>query len=410
VVAAAGASLLAGGALGAGGRHLADRSGSGEGAVDGDDVHLNRTYSLRGEHQQGLLTPAQDYMFTAAFDVTASELDDLRELMSDWCVAAEQMTAGELIGGEPSISEQAPPRDTGEAWGYPPSSLTLTFGVGPTLFTDGDGRDRFGLAKKATTILREGMPVFGNETLQSQHSDGDLVVQACADDAQVAMHAIRNLTRIAFGTAVLRWSQIGYGRTSSTSTTQETPRNLFGFKDGTANIKAEEDAAELDAHVWVLPEDEGGDWLAGGSYMAVRKIRMALETWDRESLAQQQDVIGRDKRWGAALSVPAPTQVADEFVAADYDAKVEGAPAIPLDSHIRVVAPETNDGARMLRRGYNYTEGNDSLGKINAGLFFTNMTRQDALVEYVQHVASGLFAVLPGIGTGDTMIGQKLFG
>jgi deferrochelatase/peroxidase EfeB len=395
VVAAAGASLLAGGALGAGGRHLADRSGSGEGAVDGDDVHLNRTYSLRGEHQQGLLTPAQDYMFTAAFDVTASELDDLRELMSDWCVAAEQMTAGELIGGEPSISEQAPPRDTGEAWGYPPSSLTLTFGVGPTLFTDGDGRDRFGLAKKATTILREGMPVFGNETLQSQHSDGDLVVQACADDAQVAMHAIRNLTRIAFGTAVLRWSQIGYGRTSSTSTTQETPRNLFGFKDGTANIKA------------------------------VRKIRMALETWDRESLAQQQDVIGRDKRWGAALSVPAPTQVADEFVAADYDAKVEGAPAIPLDSHIRVVAPETNDGARMLRRGYNYTEGNDSLGKINAGLFFvafvrdpragfypilTNMTRQDALVEYVQHVASGLFAVLPGIGTGDTMIGQKLFG
>ena len=65
-------------------------------------------------------------------------------------------------------------------------------------------------------------------------------MQACADDPQVAFHAVRNLARIGRGIVVMRWSQLGFGRTSSTSTAQETPRNLMGFKDGTNNITAEE--------------------------------------------------------------------------------------------------------------------------------------------------------------------------
>jgi deferrochelatase/peroxidase EfeB len=445
LIGAAGASLLVGGGVGYG----LGRSGTGSGPGDtatggadgsagpdgsgGADAHLSRAYPLRGAHQAGIVTPAQDYMFTAAFDVTAHALDDLRDLMSTWCVAAEQMTAGELVGGTPDANRYAAPRDTGEVWGYPPSSLTLTFGVGGSLFVDAKGKDRFGLKKKAPRILLDGMPRFANEQLQPAVSDGDLVVQACADDAQVAMHAIRNLTRIAFGTATLRWTQIGYGRTSSTSTTQETPRNLFGFKDGTANVKAEDGADVLAKHLWVGTDDDAGDWLAGGTYMCARKIRMLMEIWDRQQLLDQEETIGRDKRFGAPLSVPDVSRPAQEFTAADYEAKAVGSgggsggggPAIPADAHIRIVAPEQNHGARMLRRGYNYTDGNDSLGRINGGLFFLafvrdpttgfypildRMTKDDALTEYLQHVASGLFAVLPGVGEKDTMIGQNLFG
>ncbi len=416
---AAGASLLAGGALGYGASRL-----TGGGASAKDEL-LEGTYPFRGDHQQGITTPAQDYLFTAAFDVTTDDLERLRSLMGDWCVAAQQMCAGELVGGEPLANPQAAPTDTGETWGYPPSSLTITVGVGPTLFTTADGVDRFGLAARSTGVLDEGMPRFANEALQAEQSDGDLVIQACADDAQVAVHAIRNLTRIGMGTVALRWTQVGQGRTSSTSTGQETPRNLFGFKDGTINVKAEDGAAELDSHLWVQEGDEGGDWLAGGTYLAIRKIRMRLESWDRLRLIEQEQITGRDKRYGAPLSVADPTSSDDEFTAPDYTARDGAAEAIPVDAHIRIVSPENNDGHRMLRRGYNYTEGSDSLGQIRAGLFFqafvrdpragfypilTRMTRSDAMTEYLQHVASGLFAILPGVEPSDTMFGQRLFG
>ena len=417
---AAGGALLAGGLLGAAGMRAVDSRSGGADAAD----PLAASHPLRGEHQAGITTAAQDYLFTAAFDVTTTDLEDLRSLMADWCVAAEQMTAGELVGGEPDPNPYAAPRDTGEAWGYPPSSLTLTVGVGRGIFLDADGKDRFGLADRITEVLEAGMPRFANEALQEQHSGGDIVVQACADDAQVAMHAIRNLTRIAFGTA-LRWTQIGYGRTSSTSTAQETPRNLFGFKDGTLNMKAEDGEDVLAEHLWVAEGDDGGDWLSGGSYLALRKIRMHLEVWDRLQLGDQEATIGRDKQYGAPLSVADPSAARAEFTAPDYEAAEGAAPLIPVDAHVRLVAPENNGGARMLRRGYNYTDGSDSLGRIDGGLFFAafvrdprtgfypildRMTRSDALTEYLQHVASGLFAVLPGVATGDTMFGQRLFG
>ena len=112
------------------------------------------TYPFHGDHQAGITTPAQDNMFTAAFDVSTTDVEELKTLLSDWAVAAEQMTAGELIGGQPSSNKQLPPKDTGEAWGYKPNGLTITFGVGKGLFVDADGKDRFGLAAKMPAILK----------------------------------------------------------------------------------------------------------------------------------------------------------------------------------------------------------------------------------------------------------------
>lgn len=407
---------LGGGAIGYGVRGAQEKKQSA--------VHLS--YPFRAEKQQGILTPAQDNMFTAAFDVTTTDRQALIGLLQDWTVAAEQMSAGDLVGGVPDANAELPPKDSGEVWGYPASGLTITFGFGATLFVDSDSKDRFGLKDKMPAILKEGVPKFANEALHADASDGDLLVQACANDPQVAVHAIRNLTRIAFGTAKLRWGQIGYGRTSSTSTQQETPRNLFGFKDGTNNIKSEDPQKELDKHLWVQSGDDpaSDSWLSGGTYFVARKIHMYLEIWDRVSLAEQEDIIGRDKRFGAPQSVAEP-DTDEEFTPLDFSAQnAEGAPAIDARAHVAIVAPEHNKGAKMLRRGYNFTDGNDSLGRLDAGLFFisfvrdprTNfypilktMAQKDLLTEYLQHRASALFAIPPGVGTGDTMIGQKLF-
>jgi deferrochelatase/peroxidase EfeB len=374
-------------------------------------------YPFYGEHQAGIVTPAQDRLHFAAFDVTAARRAELVALLRAWTEAAADMTRGRPVGDSVPTPYDAPPADTGEASGLPASRLTITFGFGPTLFRDGEGRDRFGVADRQPRALRR-LPHFPADALDPARSNGDLCVQACADDPQVAVHAVRNLSRIAFGTAALRWSQLGFGRTSSTSTSQDTPRNLFGFKDGTANLKAEE-ADSVAQHVWVkAADDPRADWLAGGSYLVARRISMAIEPWDRTSLAEQEALIGRDRAAGAPMSG------GTEFSEPDFALTGnDGEPLIPADAHVRLAHPSQNGGVRMLRRGYNFTDGNDALGRLDAGLFFiayvrdpdrqyvpmqTRLSRDDGLMEYLEHTGSGLFAVPPGVGDGG-FVGDTLF-
>ena len=414
------------GLLGAAGAGLAGLAAGAAGgfAVARDEANPSpqsagtRTYPFYGEHQAGILTPVQDRLHFAAFDVITDAREELAQLLKDWTAAAARMTqglgAGEL--GPTSGPYAAPPDDTGEAIGLPPAGLTITFGFGPTLFRK-DGKDRFGLASRQPDALQR-LPHFPADKLNPQRSDGDLCVQACADDPQVAVHAVRNLARIAFGRAAIRWSQLGFGRTSSTSTSQTTPRNLMGFKDGTMNLKAEDPAA-VDAHVWVPADaDSKGRWLAGGSYLVVRRINMTIETWDRQPLSEQERVIGRAKAEGAPLSGGA------EFSHPDFSLKgSDGEPLMATDAHVRMVHPSNNSGAKMLRRGYNFVDGSDGLGRLDAGLFFLAYVRDprthyipiqmklgmgDGLSEYVQHTGSALFAVPPGIAQGEH-VGQAMF-
>ena len=243
-----------------------------------------------GEHQAGIATPAQDRLALAAFDVTdGARRSDLIALLRDWTAAAAAMTAGRPVPGSSAVPA-APPADTGEAAGLPPASLTLTAGFGPGLFDR-----RFGLASRRPAALAP-LPALPGDELDPNRSGGDLAVQACADDPQVAFHAARNLARVGRGIVTMRWFQLGFGRTSSTSTAQSTPRNLMGFKDGTRNIKGE-DTAALEAHVWVGRESEQA-WLRGGSYLVVRRIRMLIESWDRGTLADQRGGLRPDEgRW-----------------------------------------------------------------------------------------------------------------
>lgn len=194
-------------------------------------------------------------------------------------------------------------------------------------------------------------------------------MQACADDPQVAVHAIRNLGRIGFGTVSVRWSQLGFGRTSSTTASQDTPRNLFGFKDGTMNILANE-TEELTRRVWVGANDDArGAWLvSGGSYLVARRIAMTIEVWDRQPLGDQERFIGRTKGSGAPLSG------GEEFDEPDFAMQGSDGPIMPVDSHVRV-HPDVNAGHRLLRRGYNFVDGSNALGGLDAGLFFLAYVR-----------------------------------
>lgn len=405
---AGGLGLLAGGAaVGAG---VARGTAGSEAPAAGADAVAP---GFVGPHQPGIVTPAQDRLHFAAFDVITDSRRDLRDLLRRWTEAGERMMRGEPAGaiGPTSGPYDAPPDDTGEAIGLPPAGLSLTIGFGPSLF---DGR--FGLADRRPGALRR-LPHFPGDALIPARSDGDLCVQACADDPQVAVHAIRNLARIGFGTVSVRWSQLGFGRTSSTTQAQQTPRNLFGFKDGTANVMAEETDA-LTEHVWVAASDDPrGGWLAGGSYLVARRVNMTIETWDRQTLRDQERIIGRTKAEGAPLSG------GGEFTEPDFALRGREGPLIDAASHVRLAHPTVNGGRRMLRRGYNFVDGTTDLGRLDAGLFFiafvrdpatqyipmqTRLAQDDLLSEYLRHTGSGLFAVPPGIRPGG-FVGEALF-
>lgn len=361
-----------------------------------------------GQHQAGIVTPAQNFICFAAFDVTASGAASLQKLFRTWTGAAAAMAEGKPVGAE-SSNHNLPPVDTGESAGLSPSRLTITFGAGLTLFDD-----RFGLAAKRPSSFRE-LPSFNGDQLEPQWCGGDIGVQVCADDMQVAFHAVRNLARIARGTAVLRWVQEGFQRSAQADPAGGTPRNLLGFKDGTAN-PAVGSARDMNSVVWAQGSD-GAAWMDGGSYMAVRRIRMRIEVWDRSSLKDQEDTFGRYRDSGAPLGS------ANEFDPVDLAAKdAKGNPHIPADSH---VALARGDGSiRMLRRSYSYSGGMDlKTGQLDAGLLFISyqrdiykqfvaiqqkLSKSDRLNEYILHVGSAVFACFPGASKGG-YIGDTLF-
>ena len=412
---AAGLGALAAGAVGAGAGYAAADTSTPPVVADPDALPI----PFEGVHQAGIVTPSQDRLYFVALDLTTDDRDSLIALLKQWTAASRQMTQGNDVGklGAVGGSPYAPPEDTGEALGLPPSGLTITIGFGRGMFVDDQGDPRFGLDGQLPDLLAD-LPSFPGDRLDPALSGGDLAIQACANDPQVAVHAVRNLVRIAFGRASVRYSQMGFGRTSSTSSAQVTARNLFGFKDGTANIKVEE-KKDVEDYVWVHEQD-GPEWLVGGSYLVTRKIDMRIEIWDRESLEGQEAIIGRAKGSGGPLSG------GDEFAPLDFDAKGDdGQPAIGAVSHVRLAHPDANGGAKLLRRGYNFVDGSNGLGQLSAGLFFIAYQRdpvqqfvriqnslagstKDLLNEYIVHVGSGLFACPPGVGP-DGYWGDRLF-
>ena len=345
--------------------------------------------SFYGKHQAGITTPMQKNIYFVVLDLRTTDKNELIQLFKEWTDYSQKLVNGELVKKDGS-NALLPPSDTGETVGLNPYRLTLTFGVSASFLT------KLGLEKKRPKLFRD-LPAFPKEQLREQYTGGDIVIQACADDEQVAFHAVRNLIRKGRNKVTMKWSQSGF---AAIGDRMETPRNLFGFKDGTANVTTEKD---FDKVVWA----DSNDWMKNGSYMAVRRIIMHLETWDRTNLQEQENTFGRYKESGA------PFGKKNEFDEVDLS-------LLPVDSHVRL-AKEVD--LPILRRSYSYSDGIDpKTGQFDAGLLFiafqkdpdrfvkiqTNLGADDKMNEYVTHIGSGLFACFGGVKEGG-YIGQDLF-
>ena len=354
-------------------------------------------YDFYGEHQAGITTPQQRNIYFLVMDLHTDKLDDVKQMFKDWTTYAANLTQGKNI--KPYEKNPfVPPTDTGEADSMGAYGLTLTFGISPSFLK------KMGLTHKQPKEFQD-LPKFPRDQLRENLTGGDICIQACAEDAQVAFHAVRQLVRQARSNITMRWSQSGF---VGFDTGNQTPRNLFAFKDGTANqstIKA------ADKNLWA----DAPDWMKGGTYLVTRIIQMHLETWDRTSLKGQEDTFGRHRDSGAAIGQKG------EFDTFDVHAKdAQGKAVIPEISHMGLAK---RTGVEMLRRSYSYSSGiNPATGQFDSGLLFISfqkspeqfiiiqnaLGRLDKMNEYTTHIGSGLFACFGGIPQGG-YIGQALF-
>ena len=357
----------------------------------------NQAIPFYGKCQSGITTPIQRQVYFAVLDLATEDLDTIRGIFKSWTTYIARMMQGELVEAYKS-NTMLPPTDTGEAVGMGTERLTITVGVSPSFL------DKLKLSSKKLPEL-EDLPKFARDQLQEDFTGGDICIQACAEDAQVAFHAVRNLLRKGREHLTLKWSQTGYAAITSQGS---TPRNLFGFKDGTANVTSQDD---FDRVIWC----DQDNWMKNGTYLIVRRVQMHLETWDRTSLKEQENTFGRHRDSGAPLGA------VDEFDPVDLELKDDkGNLVIPEDCHVRL-AKEV--GEEIYRRAFSYSNGIDPrTGQFDAGLLFIsfqkdpqqfikvqkNLGTKDKLNEYITHVGSGLFAILPGVEEGG-YLGQSLF-
>jgi dye decolorizing peroxidase len=350
------------------------------------------------KHQPGITDALQSRGHLVAFDLAAGTgRTQAAALLRRWSATAER-----LMAGEPS-----PHDDTDVARDAGPSSLTITFGFGHSFF------DRTGLQKQRPAAL-DPLPDFSSDQLDKARSNGDLWVQIGANDALVAFHALRAIQKDAGGAARIRWQMNGFNRSPGATAQPMTARNLMGQIDGTRNPKPSD--SDFDQRVFV-PADGEPAWMANGSYAVVRRIRMLLDDWEKLSLSQQQNVIGRRKSDGAPLSGGTETTAMDL-----EKTDSQGNLVVPINAHARITRPDQNGGAALLRRPFSYHDGFDADGAPDAGLLFIcwqadplrgfvpvqrKLDRGDALSQYIRHEASGLFAVPGGAAQGE-YVGQRL--
>ncbi|WP_329622282.1 iron uptake transporter deferrochelatase/peroxidase subunit [Streptomyces sp. NBC_01255] len=402
------------GAAGAAGLVIGAASGVGiSSAVSGDDTTAGfgaggpqaltsvgaTEVMFHGKHQAGITNPLQSRGHLIAFDLApGAGRKEATALLRRWSATAKALMAG-----------KAPAEDTGIALDAGPSSLTVTFGFGRTFF------DRTGLAARRPTQL-DPLPAFSSDALDARRSEGDLWVQIGADDALVAFHALRAVQKDAGDAARVRWQMNGFNRSAGATAQPMTARNLMGQVDGTGNPKPTE--PDFDQRIFVQTGATGAqEWMAGGSYAVVRRIRMLLDDWEKLPLDRQEQVIGRRKSDGAPLSGGTETTELDL-----NKVGTDGMPVIPADAHSRISAPEQNGGAAMLRRPFSFHDGIGPDGTPDAGLLFVcwqadplrgfvpvqrKLDRGDALSRFIRHESSGLFAVPGGPAEGE-YVGQRL--
>ncbi|MBO1081207.1 iron uptake transporter deferrochelatase/peroxidase subunit [Roseomonas haemaphysalidis] len=400
-LAGGGAALTAGTARAAGAALMQSPPGR-------DAAASSQAIPFHGPHQAGILNPPPAAGMVAAFDVLAGSREELAQLFQLLTTRIRFLMQG---GTPPAEDPRFPPADSGILGPVIlPDGLTVTVAVGASLFDE-----RFGLAAARPRHL-VAMPRFPNDAPDRDWCHGDLLLQICAHTPAATLHALRDILKNTPALLRLRWKQDGFLPEARGGTAPETPRNLLGFKDGTANLDPG-DAPLMRDLVWVGPGREEPAWATGGSYQVVRIIRNFVERWDRTPLREQEAIFGRAKDSGAPLGGR------DEHDPIHYADDPDGA-RIALESHIRLANPRTadTDGSRILRRPFNYSRGVTRAGQLDMGLLFIcfqadlaagfaavqGRLNGERLEEYVKPTGGGYFFALPGVPDAGGHLGQTL--
>jgi deferrochelatase/peroxidase EfeB len=376
-------------------------------ALENSQAGLLPAVPFHGKYQAGILPQPQKQTTVISFDVTADGRDELTDLFQTLTTRARFLTAG---GTPPPVGIGSPPSDSGTLGStVTPNGLTVTLGVGSTLFDD-----RYGLTGQLPKKLYPMQP-FPDDDLDLTQCGGDLILQLSAGNADTVMHALRDIAKQTRGGMQANWRIDGFASPPRPSGT--VPRNLFGFMDGISNPDTTS-PAEMDSLVWIQPNTKGEPaWTVNGSYFVVRLIRQLIEFWDRVDIGEQEGMIGRRRDTGYPLD--AMSIFATPNFAADPTGDI-----IPQTAHMRLANPRTPQTAntRILRRGYNYDRGIDAVGNLDVGLIFTcfqqDLQRQfeavqtrligEPLVDYVSPFGGGYFLALPGVTDTSDYYGRAL--
>lgn len=375
-------AAAAGVALGAAGTvAIRDRAASNE-------YFGSETISCHGIHQAGIVTPHTAHA-RALCRVLKPETQkaDIWRLLRVLTDDIERLTAGRapLADFEPELATS-------------PARLTITVGFGLELV------QRVAPEKKPAWL--QPLEHFSTDKLDPGYTGGDLLLLIAADDQLTVSHAAHMLTRSLRELTLPHWIQDGFRTARGAGNPNTTMRNLMGQVDGTVNPDPQ--AADFGDIVW-LDTDSG--WLAGGTCMVFRRIRMELETWDQVGRAGREAAVGRDLATGAPLSG------GSEHTPVDFNAQNElGLPIIHAGAHIRRAHSE-NPRERIYRRALNYDTGSEQ------GLLFVcyqqdpirqfssiqrRLAEFDMLNEWITHTGSAVFAIPAGWQPGE-IIGQALF-
>ncbi len=362
---------------------------------------------FHGTHQAGIRPDPQRATAVVSFTATAGSRAELTDVFQTVTDRARALTAGYT---PPPVGIGGPSSDSGILGPtVVPDGLTVTFGVGSTLFDD-----RYGLASVKPAHLTQ-MRSFPNDDLDPAQCGGDLILQLSAGNPDAVVHALRDIAKDTRGGMQANWRIDGFASPARPAGT--VPRNQLGFMDGISNPSVTS-AAQMDSLVWVQPGTPGEPaWTAGGSYFVVRLIRMFVEFWDRVDVEEQEAIFGRRKPTGFPLdatSIDATPDYADD----------PNGDIIPLTAHMRLANPRTPQTAssRILRRGYNYDRGLDEVGDLDVGLIFTcfqqDIKRQfeavqtrlidEPLVDYISPFGGGYFLALPGVTGPSDYFGRAL--